>query len=96
MQRVLCSHGDARKGARRGLAADHQEGHAVRRGWLALAGLVVAAVALYTLLVGVPVGASRDAGQEIGERSRQDLRELLQLNLQSPLLLSSLLLLLLL
>ena len=50
----------------------------MRRGWLALAGLVVAAAALYTLLAGVPVGEPREAGREIGERSRQDLRELLQ------------------
>ena len=50
----------------------------MRRGWLALAGLVVAAVALYVLLAGAPVGEPRERGQEIGERSRQDLRELLQ------------------
>ena len=57
---------------------DHQEGHAVHRGWLAAVGLVVAAIALYTLLASGPVGDGSQGGQEIDERSRQDLRELLR------------------
>lgn len=50
----------------------------MRRGWIALMGLAFALAAIYVLLTGVSITGSRDAGQEIGERSRQDLRELLR------------------
>lgn len=50
----------------------------MRRGWIALMGLAFALAAIYVLLTGVFMTGARETGQEIGERSRQDLRELLR------------------
>ena len=50
----------------------------MRRGWVALLGLVIAAAAIYVVLTGVSVGSHEESDREIGERSRQDLRDLLR------------------
>jgi len=50
----------------------------VRRGWVALIGLMFACAAIYVVLSGVSLGDHDEGSHEIDERSRQDLRELLR------------------
>jgi hypothetical protein len=59
-------------------AAEALEEDTVRRGWVAVIGLLVAVAAIYGVLSGVSMGDHDESRHEIDERSRQDLRELLR------------------